>query len=173
MKRMMGVTGLAIVTLCVTGCSGNGNPPENRASESPTEARSDPARSTPGGTPAPATSTSAPAPEPDTVLVTFTESGGIDGRHNSLVIYGDGRYLAVTPKRKNRSGRMKSGDLAELRAALDEVDFSRLPSRPTGPTVFDGITRVIVHDGHTAVDNGGVSSAGALAEVYKALPPIP
>ncbi|MFE4337056.1 hypothetical protein ACFRQM_49410 [Streptomyces sp. NPDC056831] len=173
MKRMMVVTGMAIVTLCVTGCAGNGDPPENRASGSPTEVRPDSARSTPGATPAPSTSTSAPSPEPDTVLVTFTESGGIDGRHNSLVIDSDGRYLAVTPKRKNRSGRMKSGELAELRAALDEVDFSRLPSRPTGPTVFDGITRLIVHDGHTSVDNGGMSSAGALAEVYKALPPIP
>ncbi|WP_328886028.1 hypothetical protein [Streptomyces sp. NBC_00316] len=45
--------------------------------------------------PAPSTSTS--APDPDTVLVTFTESGGIDGRHNSLVVYGDGGYLVVTP----------------------------------------------------------------------------
>lgn len=50
---------------------------------------------------------------------------------------------------------MKPGDLAELRVALEEVDCSGLPSRPTGPTVFDGITRVIVHDVHTAVDDDG------------------
>nr|WTB29313.1 hypothetical protein OG781_07250 [Streptomyces sp. NBC_00830] len=174
MKRRIGVAGLVIVTLCVTGCAGNGDPPGSRAGGDPTAIRSGSARPTPGGTSVPGTSTSAPAPEADTVLVAFTESGGIDGRHNSLVVYGDGRYVAVTPKRKNRSGRMKPGDLAELRAALEEVDFSRLPSRPTGPIVFDGITRVIVHDGHTAVDNGGTSSAGAaLAEVYQALPPTP
>ncbi|MET8331484.1 hypothetical protein [Streptomyces sp. NPDC005181] len=173
MTRMIGVAGLVIVTLCVTGCAGNGDPPESRAGGNPTATGSDSVRPTPGGTPAPSTSTSAPAPGRDTVLVIFTESGGIDGRHNSLVVYGDGRYLVVTPKRKSRSGRMKPGDLAELRTALEEVDFSGLPSRPTGPTVFDGITRVIVHDGHTAVDNGGTLSAGALTEVYQALPPIP
>ncbi|WP_411087328.1 hypothetical protein [Streptomyces sp. 061-3] len=173
MKHMMGVTGLVIVTLCVTGCAGNGDPPESRAGGTPSATRSDSARTTPGATPAPGTSASAPALEPDAILVAFTESGGIDGRHNSLVVYGDGRYVAVTPKRKNRPGRMKPGDLAELRAALEEVDFSGLPSRPTGPPVFDGITRVIVHDGHTAVDSGGGSAAGALAAVYQALPPMP
>ncbi|MFC5805688.1 hypothetical protein [Streptomyces formicae] len=126
---------------------------------------------TPPAASPPATTLPAVTPDADSVLVTFTESGGIDGRHHSIVVYADGRYLRVAPGAKNRPGRMKPADLAELRAALDDVDFSRLPSRPTGPPVFDGITRVLVHDGHTSVDVG-TDTPVDLAEVYEALPPL-
>lgn len=40
MKRMTGTAGPAIVTLCVTGCVENGDPPERRGDGNPAASRS-------------------------------------------------------------------------------------------------------------------------------------
>ncbi|MEU3303533.1 hypothetical protein ABZ729_27525 [Streptomyces sp. NPDC006678] len=178
-RRIVCGAGLLAVLMTMTSCATDGgdaaesSPSTRSGSSAPAAITGTPVPSTPvPGTPAPSP-TSDPATTPDThsVLVTFTESGGIDGRHNSLVVYEDGRFLRVAPRSPDRPGRMTPADLAALRAALDDVDFSRLRSRPTGPPVMDGLTRVVVHDGHTAVDDG-TDTPAALADVYAALPPL-
>ncbi|MFJ6633044.1 hypothetical protein ACIQMR_16885 [Streptomyces sp. NPDC091376] len=174
LRRIVRGAGLLAVLMTMTSCvTDGGDAAEPRpATRSSSSAPAATAGTPLPGTPAPGpTSDPATTPDPHSVLLTFTESGGIDGRHNSLVVYEDGRFLRVAPRSPDRPGRMTPAGLAALRAALDDVDFSRLPSRPTGPPVMDGLTRVVVHDGHTAVDDG-TDTPAALAGVYEALPPL-
>ncbi|MDI9888303.1 hypothetical protein QMZ92_29020 [Streptomyces sp. HNM0645] len=170
MRRKAGGTALLLVLVFVCGCGGVDDETDPRPDGTATPARSEqPAPSAP--VPPSATTPSATTPDRASALVTLTESGGIDGRHHSIVVYDDGTYLLVAPGKRNRPGRMAPAALAELRTALDEVDFSRLPTRPTGPPVMDGLTRVLVHDGRTSVDDGTDIPAD-LAAVYDALPPL-
>lgn len=176
MRWKAGGAALLLVLVCVTGCGGGDDGAvESRPSgtATPTGAeRPAPSAPVPPATSGPPGSTpSATTPDRASALATLTESGGIDGRHRSVVVYDDGTYLLVAPGRKSRPGRMAPAALAELRTALDEVDFSRLPTRPTGPPVMDGLTRVLVHDGRTSVDDGTDIPAD-LAAVYDALPPL-
>ncbi|MEI5006016.1 hypothetical protein RB196_00370 [Streptomyces sp. PmtA] len=180
MGRKVGAAALLLVLVCVTGCGGGDGGGETDSRPSGTGVPATPTRSEPPATSAPeppvtsgppAATPSATTPAEASALVTFTESGGIDGRHDSVVVYDDGTYVLVAPGRKNRPGRMSPAALAELRTALDELDFSRLPTRPTGPPIMDGLTRVLVHDGHTSVDDGTDIPAD-LAAVYDALPPL-
>ncbi|MFD9217417.1 hypothetical protein ACFVY9_30815 [Streptomyces sp. NPDC059544] len=180
MGRKVGAAALLLVLVCVTGCGGGDGGGETDSRPSGTGVPATPTRSEPPATSAPeppatsgppASTPSATRPAEASALVTFTESGGIDGRHDSVVVYDDGTYVLVAPGRKNRPGRMSPAALAELRTALDELDFSRLPTRPTGPPIMDGLTRVLVHDGHTSVDDGTDIPAD-LAAVYDALPPL-
>ncbi|TLQ43439.1 hypothetical protein [Streptomyces marianii] len=175
MRRKSGGAALLLVLVCVTGCGGVDDGADSRPDGTAAPARPEqPAPSAPvppATSGAPATTPSATTPDRASALVTLTESGGIDGRHRSIVVYDDGTYLLVAPGKENRPGRMAPAALAELRTALDEVDFSRLPTRPTGPPVMDGLTRVLVHDGRTSVDDGTDIPAD-LAAVYDALPPL-
>ncbi|MFD9975473.1 hypothetical protein ACFWZR_14470 [Streptomyces sp. NPDC059017] len=175
MGRKAGGAALLLVLVCVTGCGGaDDRAVEPRPSGTGTPAgaeRPAPSAPVPPATSGPPRPTpSATTPDRASALVTLTESGGIDGRHHSVVVHDDGTYLLVAPGKKNRPGRMTPAALAELRAALGEVDFSRLPTRPTGPPVMDGLTRVLVHNGRTYVDDGTDIPAD-LAAVYDALPP--
>ncbi|MFG3308760.1 hypothetical protein [Streptomyces wuyuanensis] len=181
MRRKGVGAALLLVLVCVTGCGGGDGATDTGPSGSGPGPSAEPTRPRPSsprpttdppatGTP-PAATPSATTPAEVSALVTLTESGGIDGRHDSVVVYGDGTYLRVAPGRKDRPGRMTPAALAQLRKALDGVDFSRLPTRPTGPPIMDGLTRVLVHDGHTSVDDGTDIPAD-LAAVYDALPPL-
>ncbi|MFI1465928.1 hypothetical protein [Streptomyces wuyuanensis] len=171
---------LLLVLVSVTGCGGGDRTTDTRPSGSGPGPSAGPTRSqppSPSPTEPPATGTlpaatpSLTTPDEVSALVTLTESGGIDGRHDSVVVYDDGTYLRVAPGRKDRPGRMTPAALSKLRKALDGVDFSRLPTRPTGPPIMDGLTRVLVHDGHTSVDDGTDIPAD-LAAVYDAMPPL-
>ncbi|MER5885490.1 hypothetical protein ABT160_16800 [Streptomyces sp. NPDC001941] len=191
-RKAYGTASALLLTLAVsvTGCSGTGgtasgrtgsDSPSATATGSPSGAPATPSTAAPTAPPSTSPSTSAtagPTAPPPTgpgdsrqVLVTLTERGGFAGRNDSVVVYGDGRYLRSSPRTRHRPGRMSDDGLARLRASLARLDFSRLPGRPTGPPVADGLTRVLVHDGHTAVDDG-TATPPELAAVYAALPPL-
>ncbi|MEN8650947.1 hypothetical protein ABCR94_09970 [Streptomyces sp. 21So2-11] len=151
------------------------------ASTSRTVGSTDPSASTPAPAPtssSPAPTSPAPTPPPapaDERLVTVTVSGGIDGRHQSMLINGDGSYttLSLRPERPERKGRMKPAELAELRTALAEADFAKLPrlNIPEQP-VPDGLTTAVVYRGHEVVTGDGAKPLPRLDRVIAALPPM-
>ncbi|WP_434596409.1 hypothetical protein [Streptomyces sp. A5-4] len=175
---------MMIATLSLTGCgSGDGRGSDAGTSESapsPSVGRSGGDQTgtsapPPTGAPTPSASTpsapSTPAPANER-LVTVTVSGGFDGRHQSTLVNGDGSYrmLSHRPERPEHTGRMKPAELAELRTALAEADFAKLPRlNVADQPIADGLTTAVVHRGHEVVTDGSKPVPG-LDRVIAALP---
>ncbi|MFJ8663948.1 hypothetical protein [Streptomyces sp. NPDC093795] len=139
-------------------------------------ASSDPATSTP---PAPTTpprtatppGTIAPTEEPrgQEVLVEVVVSGGLAGVRNQLIVHYDGTWTSRSGTKPPRTGRMTPAEAAELRAALEDPAYARVPTRPTGDPVPDGFQYVLTHR-HRIVVAGDGERPPALRRVFAALP---
>ncbi|MFD5099070.1 hypothetical protein [Streptomyces albidochromogenes] len=102
--------------------------------------------------------------------MTATVTGGIDGRHQSVLVNADGSYTTLSGAKEVGRGKMKPAEFAELRKALAESDFTKLPrinmsSRP----IADGLTTAVVHAGHEVVTDGS-KPVPALDRIITALP---
>ncbi|GGZ84762.1 hypothetical protein GCM10010329_00180 [Streptomyces spiroverticillatus] len=99
-----------------------------------------------------------------------TASGGIDGRHRSVLVSTDGSYTTIDRKKPPKSGRMSPKDLAELKDALADSDFAKLPRvSMADPPVMDGITTAVIYQGHE-VATDGMKKLPKLDRVIAALP---
>lgn len=178
--RVVAGATLTAAVLLLAGCGGEGADASGRAPGASRDAAGPGADSDgrQGSTPSvPASSPAAPvspAPVPaDELLVAVTVSGGIDGRHETMLINGDGSYTTLSLGKKPRGkGRMRPAELASLRAALADADFAKLPRINLGEQpVPDGLTTAVVHQGHEVVTDGS-SPVPGLDRVIAALPPM-
>ncbi|MDX3852100.1 hypothetical protein [Streptomyces sp. AK02-01A] len=157
MTRTGRVAGPALAALLLTGCGGGGTDPSDR---DPSDSATRPAASAT----APATAATAPA-DPGTpsessppvvpprmeTLVTVTRSGGLAGRHDSVIVYSDGSYTTLVKGRTGTSGRMAAGELAELRAALSASGIERLPRVLFDRPAPDAFLYAIAYQGREVV----------------------
>ncbi|WP_395363459.1 hypothetical protein ACHGLA_24905 [Streptomyces sp. YH02] len=122
---------------------------------------------TPGGTTAPGTP---PAdPHPAEVLVEVVVNGGLAGVRNQLVVHYDGSWTSRSGTKPPRTGRQTPAEAAELRAALEDPAYARVPARPTGGPVFDGFQYYVTYR-HRLVVAGDGERPAALRRVFAALP---
>ncbi|MFF9338315.1 hypothetical protein ACF1CG_00920 [Streptomyces sp. NPDC014773] len=103
------------------------------------------------------------------MLVEVGVSGGFAGVDNRLVVREDGSWTLTSRSGEPRTGRMSAEGLAELRAALQDPAYARVPERPSGPAVADGFRYSVTHDGRLVVAGDGERPA-ALQRVFDALP---
>ncbi|MGW7413627.1 hypothetical protein [Streptomyces sp. NPDC054863] len=140
-------------------------PSAGSPSGAPTD-RTPPTPPPPSSDPAPSASVPANAPR----LVAATVSGGIDGRHRSVLVNDDGSYTVLDRKKPPQTGRMTPAELAELRAALRDSDFAKLPRvSVASPPIADGIATAVIHQGHEVVTDG-MKKVPKLDRVIAALP---
>ncbi|MGW8884539.1 hypothetical protein [Streptomyces sp. NPDC055749] len=180
MKRSTGqaATGaiLMAVALLLAGCGSDGGdaskspPGPSRSSTAPGDSTS-----TPQASPSPSPSSISPAPAPapaDELLVAATVSGGIDGRHQSMLINGDGSYTTLSLGKDRGKGQMEPAELTSLRTALADADFAKLPRiNLREQPVPDGLTTAVIYQGHEVVTDGS-TPIPELDRVIAALPPM-
>ncbi|MFI1395026.1 protealysin inhibitor emfourin [Streptomyces sp. NPDC020681] len=152
-RRVGAGAGLALAGLLVAGCGGAGGG-DGEA---------------PKSTPSSSAATRSASPAAAQPLVEMTVTGGIAGVHNRLLVRADGSYSTTTKTGAGRTGRMTPAELAELRRALEDADFARLPRNPTGSPIADGFTYEISYAGHT-VTTSDPGLLPALRDVLAALP---
>ncbi|MFJ2934568.1 hypothetical protein ACIO8G_17585 [Streptomyces sp. NPDC087219] len=134
-----------------------------------------PAATTVPGTTTPPAATTAPGtptatdPHPAEVLVEVVVNGGLAGVRNKLVVHYDGSWTSRSGTKPPRTGRQTPAEAAELRAALEDPAYARVPERPTGDPVFDGFQYYVTHR-HRLVVTGDGERPAALQRVFAALP---
>ncbi|MEV5969107.1 hypothetical protein [Streptomyces sp. NPDC051921] len=109
-------------------------------------------------------------PAPQEVLVEVVVNGGFAGVRNKLVVRYDGTYTLHKGTRPPTSGRLTEAGTAELRAALEDPAYAKVPARPTGSPVPDGFTYYVTHAHRLVVAQDGEARPAALERVFKALP---
>ncbi|MFE1380600.1 hypothetical protein ACFW6S_16820 [Streptomyces sp. NPDC058740] len=152
-----GAAAVLAAVVAVTGC--------NQAPATP---------SGPTATAPPAPTTTAPPtgsaePAPQEVLVEVVVNGGLAGVDNKLVVQYDGAYTTRSGTKPPRSGRMTRAEVAELRAALEDPAYAKVPDRPTGAPIADGFQYYVTYAHHLVVAGDG-ERPPALDRVFKALP---
>ncbi|WP_435974057.1 hypothetical protein [Streptomyces sp. Qhu_M48] len=120
------------------------------------------------GTPGTAGTPSAD-PQPGEVLVEVVVSGGLAGVRNRLVVHYDGGWTSRSGTEPPRTGRQTPAEAAELRAALEDPAYARVPERPTGSPVADGFRYSVTYR-HRLVVAGDGERPPALRRVFAALP---
>ncbi|MFD0369060.1 hypothetical protein [Streptomyces sp. NPDC059071] len=124
--------------------------------------------------PSPSATASAPAradrPAPQEVLVEVVVNGGFAGVRNKLVVRYDGSYELRKGTGEPTSGRMTKAQVAELRAALEDPAYARVPDRPTGAPAPDGFEYYVTYAYRLVVTRDGEDRPPALERVFKALP---
>ncbi|MER5311072.1 hypothetical protein ABT034_25155 [Streptomyces sp. NPDC002773] len=154
------------------GASGCGPeaPPAPGGPASATSAPTGPTTPTAPATSAPP-GTVAPTGEPrgQEVLVEVVVSGGLAGVRNQLIVHYDGTWTSRSGTKPPRTGRMPPAEAAELRAALEDPAYARVPTRPTGDPVPDGFQYSVTHR-HRLVVAGEGERPPALQRVFAALP---
>ncbi|MFD3659286.1 hypothetical protein ACFWVF_01580 [Streptomyces sp. NPDC058659] len=108
-------------------------------------------------------------PQPGEVLVEVVVSGGLAGVRNQLVVHYDGSWTSRSGTKPPRTGQQTPAEAAELRAALEDPAYARVPNRPTGSPIADGFQYVITHR-HRLVVSGDGERPPALQRVFAALP---
>ncbi|MET9374563.1 hypothetical protein ABZX98_10490 [Streptomyces sp. NPDC002992] len=166
-----------IPVMTVAGCGGQGEPPPPVTTQGSGQDGS--ARPTPtgtGGAPLPPVPTGPDGtvkndgdPRPHEVLVEVNVNGGLAGVRNHLIVHHDGSYTTRSGTKPPRTGRMTPAELAELRAALEDPAYGKVPARPSGKPVQDGFMYVISYDHRVVVATDGERPA-ALQRVFAALP---
>lgn len=156
--------------------SGVSVPPEPPAPSASSTAGTPDAPSAPGtpstpGTPSGTASPTAPReePQPGEVLVEVVVNGGLAGVRNRLVVHDDGSWTSQSGSKPPRTGRQTPAEVAELRAALEDPAYARVPARPTGSPVADGFQYFITYRHHLVVAGDG-ERPPALQRVFAALP---
>ncbi|MET9345379.1 hypothetical protein [Streptomyces termitum] len=108
-------------------------------------------------------------PRASAALVEVAVSGGFAGVDNRLAVAEDGSWTSRSRSGEVRTGRMTAGELAALRAALEDPAYARVPEEPSGRTVADGFRYTVTyHD--RAVVAGDDGRPAALQRVFDALP---
>ncbi|MGW6567949.1 hypothetical protein [Streptomyces sp. NPDC054975] len=108
-------------------------------------------------------------PGPREVLVEVNVNGGLAGVRNQLIVHHDGSYTTRSGTQPPRTGRMTPSEVAELRAALEDPAYAKVPTRPTGRPVPDGFQYVLTHRYRVVVAGEG-ERPPALQRVFEALP---
>ncbi|WP_328942581.1 hypothetical protein OG259_14095 [Streptomyces sp. NBC_00250] len=137
----------------------------------------DPSATTDPGTPtSPGTATATPPgttpaadPQPGEVLVEVVVSGGLAGVRNQLVVHYDGSWTSRSGTEPPRTGRQTPAEVAELRAALEDPAFARVPEHPTDSPIADGFQYQVTYRGRIVVAGDG-ERPPALRRVFAALP---
>ncbi|WP_329282986.1 hypothetical protein [Streptomyces sp. NBC_00691] len=176
---------LLLVGVLVGGTSGCGadTPPAPGGSPSGTSGPAEPgaptttappgATATPGATTAPGSPTAPDSPtadpRPSEVLVQVVVNGGLAGVRNTLVVHYDGSWTSRSGTEAPRTGRQTPAEAAELRAALEDPAYARVPERPTGDPVVDGFQYYVTYRHRLVVSADGERPA-ALQRVFSALP---
>lgn len=174
---------LLLVGVLVGGTSGCGpeTPPAPGGPPSRTSGPAEPgatatttpppdATTAPGSSSPPATPGTSPAdPHPAEVLVEVVVNGGLAGVRNTLVVHYDGSWTSRSGTKAPRTGRQTPAEAAELRAALEDPAYARVPERPTGGPVFDGFQYYVTYR-HRLVVSGDGERPAALQRVFAALP---
>ncbi|GHF85258.1 hypothetical protein ACFFSH_03550 [Streptomyces filamentosus] len=96
-------------------------------------------------------------------------TGGFAGVDNRLVVHEDGGWSVRSRSGSTRTGRMGAAELAELRAALQDPAYARVPDRPEGTPVHDGFEYAVTYDDRLVVA-GDRDRPAALQRVFDALP---
>ncbi|MFF0272668.1 hypothetical protein [Streptomyces sp. NPDC004330] len=145
-------------------------PPSPGESGSPDPGTPQPPATPPAGTtPAPGTSTA--DPQPAGLLVEVVVDGGLAGVRNTLVVRHDGSWSIRSRTEPPRTGRQTPAQAAELRAALADPAYARVPERPTGRPVPDGFQyRVTYRHRLVVAQDGEDERPAALRRVFAALP---
>ncbi|MFF8608480.1 hypothetical protein ACF06X_21355 [Streptomyces sp. NPDC015346] len=152
--------------LTVAGCGDQEVPPPPVGGSTGTAAGTPPETS-PTGTPGETVKEDEPAP--DEVLVEVNVNGGIAGVVNQLIVRHDGGYTVRHGIKSSREGRMTPAQVAELRAALEDPAYAKVPDRPTGEPAHDGFRYMVTYKHRLVVaTDGGIPPA--LARVFAALP---
>lgn len=152
-KRYGAAAALAAVVV-VTGCG--------QAPAAPPDSSAGP------GTSSTATRDEQPAPQED--LVEVVVSGGFAGLRNKLVVRYDGSWTLRKGTGEPTTGRMTPDQVAELRAALEDPAFARVPDRPTGRPVADGFEYAVTYAHRLVLTRDGEDRPPALQRVFDALP---
>ncbi|MFJ5711010.1 hypothetical protein [Streptomyces sp. NPDC093105] len=162
-------TVVAALVVGVGGCADADPPPttDRPASTATTASTANPATTASTATTEATEATADPRSE--TVLVEIRVSGGFAGVDNRLVVREDGSWTVRSRTGEPRAGRMTAADLAELRAALEDPAYARVPDRPTGPPVADGFQYAVTYHDRTVVA-GDRDRPAALQRVLDALP---
>ncbi|MFF9067096.1 hypothetical protein ACF09E_17250 [Streptomyces sp. NPDC014891] len=110
-------------------------------------------------------------PQPTGVLVEVVVDGGLAGVRNKLVVQHDGSWSIRSGTEPPRTGRQTPAQAAELRAALADPAYARIPERPTGRPVPDGFQyRVTYRHRLVVAQDGEEERPAALRRVFAALP---
>ncbi|MEU3687080.1 hypothetical protein [Streptomyces narbonensis] len=96
-------------------------------------------------------------------------SGGLAGVRNQLVVHYGGSWTSRSGTKPPRTGQQTPAEAAELRAALEDPAYARVPNRPTGSPVADGFQYLITYR-HRLVVAGDGERPAALQRVFAALP---
>ncbi|GEB59870.1 hypothetical protein GCM10017674_10020 [Streptomyces gardneri] len=96
-------------------------------------------------------------------------NGGFAGVSNQLVVHYDGSWTSRSGTRPPRTGQQTPAEAAELRAALEDPAYARVPNRPTGSPIADGFQYFITYR-HRLVVSGDGERPPALQRVFAALP---
>ncbi|MEV6248411.1 hypothetical protein AB0M38_19745 [Streptomyces sp. NPDC051742] len=150
--------------LGASGC-GAGTPPAPGGPAS--SAATPPAPTTAAGTVAPPEGTE--EPQGQEVLVEVVVNGGLAGVRNQLVVHYDGTWTSRSGTKPPRTGRMTPAEAAELRAALEDPAYARVPDRPTGGPIPDGFQYFVTYRHRLVVADDG-ERPPALRRVFDALP---
>ncbi|MFE1907456.1 hypothetical protein ACFW96_27840 [Streptomyces gardneri] len=160
------------------GTSGTSGTPDaaTRTPDAGTSTTTGPSKTT-GTSPTTAPSTSptsastAPPdePRPGEVLVEVVVNGGFAGVRNQLVVHYDGSWTSRSGTRPPRTGQQTPAEAAELRAALEDPAYARVPNRPTGSPIADGFQYFVTYR-HRLVVSGDGERPPALQRVFAALP---
>ncbi|MFE7580457.1 hypothetical protein ACFU5Y_02690 [Streptomyces gardneri] len=123
----------------------------------------------PGTSPASASTAPPDEPRPGEVLVEVVVNGGFAGVRNQLVVHYDGSWTSRSGTRPPRTGQQTPAEAAELRAALEDPAYARVPDRPTGSPIADGFQYFVTYR-HRLVVSGDGERPPALQRVFAALP---
>ncbi|MFG2643311.1 hypothetical protein ACGFYP_20365 [Streptomyces sp. NPDC048370] len=178
-RRTTWAASAALVTLLtVAGCGDQDTPsaPVVTQDGSSKPAPTGTAPTAPGTVPAPPVPTGSDGtvkndhePGPHEVLVEVNVNGGLAGVRNQLIVHYDGSYTTRSGTESPRSGKMTPAEVAELRAALEDPAYAKVPARPTGQPVPDGFQYVFTHRYRVVVAGDG-ERPPALQRVFEALP---
>ncbi|MCT4354457.1 hypothetical protein M5362_15095 [Streptomyces sp. Je 1-79] len=173
-RRQAGLWAAAVLlsAAALAGCGDQGTPPPVATQEGtakPTPAGTGGVSVPPVPTGADGTVKNGHEPGPREVLVEVNVSGGLAGVRNQLIVRYDGSYTTRSGTKPPRTGRMTAAEVAELRAALEDPAYAKVPTRPTGKPVQDGFQYVFTHRYRVVVAADG-ERPPALRRVFEALP---
>ncbi|MFE5912144.1 hypothetical protein ACFQ6B_24090 [Streptomyces wedmorensis] len=162
---------LLAAALAVGGTSGCGPGVEPAPGGPPSDvtAPAPPLTDPPATGPTTAPATASPDPRPAEILVEVVVNGGLAGVRNQLVVHYDGTWTIASGTKPPRTGRQTPAEAAELRAALEDPAYARVPDRPTGNPIPDGFQYFVTYRHHLVVADDG-DRPPALRRVFAALP---
>lgn len=176
MRAAAAAATVLLAAVSLAGCDHEDSPaagqPAGATAPAPTATTAPATPSVPASAPATPRPTPPPTADPSTErLLRVTRSGGFAGRTRTLVVNGDGSWTLLGEQDKDlRKGRLTPAGLEDLRTALREADFARLPrTTKADPPVYDGFTYTFVQGGFEVTADQTALPA-ALSRVLEALP---